>query len=162
MRGVSQPRSPGPAPWVAPGGAALLLASVVFDLALSGRLTLFFDLCFVVGCLALALTVRLDGWVAAGVGPPVAMLVGFAVLAAADPAALADPRDGVVQATVTGLAHHSGALAAGYALCLATLAVRRRRADLAPSPRPDEGAGAGTADGADRPQATKRATSPAP
>jgi hypothetical protein len=32
----------------------------------------------------------------------------------------------VVQAVVSGLAHHSGALVAGYALCLGTLALRQR------------------------------------
>ena len=39
---------------------------------------------------------------------------------------IAHPRDGVVQAVVSGLSHHSGALVAGYVLCLACLAIRHQ------------------------------------
>jgi len=38
----------------------------------------------------------------------------------------AHPRDGVVQAVVSGLSHHSGALVAGYLLCLTCLAIRHK------------------------------------
>jgi hypothetical protein len=41
---------------------------------------------------------------------------------------IAHPQDGAVQAVVSGLSHHSGALVLGYALCLTTLAVRQRMA----------------------------------
>lgn len=128
--GSSHPRQEddrAPARRLALVGAALALSAVAFDLALAGRLTLFFDLAFVVACLGLAVAVRPDALFTVGVGPPLLMVVGFVVLAAARPGAIADAGDGVVQATVTGLAHHSGALVTGYLLCLATLAVRRRR-----------------------------------
>ncbi|NYG56727.1 DUF6542 domain-containing protein [Nocardioides perillae] len=124
---------------VAALGAALVLAAAAFDLTFSGRLTMFFDLAFVVACLGLALAVRTDDVFTVGVLPPLLMLAAFVLLAAVDPAALDAPGDGVVQATVTGLAHHSAALASGYALCLATLAVRRRQAqssnrEVSPAP----------------------------
>ena len=48
--------------------------------------------------------------------------------AAGRPEAIASPRDGMVQAVVSGLAHHSVALIAGYALCLITLLARQRLA----------------------------------
>ena len=39
--------------------------------------------------------------------------------------AVADPGDGIVQAPVSGLAHHAGALVLGYALALVVLALRQ-------------------------------------
>jgi hypothetical protein len=39
---------------------------------------------------------------------------------------IASPHDGVVQAVITGLAHHSTGLFAGYAVCLLTLLARQR------------------------------------
>ena len=39
---------------------------------------------------------------------------------------IADAGDGVVQAVVSGLSHHAGALIVGYALCLGVLAIRHR------------------------------------
>lgn len=107
-------------------GVALALTTVVLDVALVGRVSLFFDLCFVVLCIALALKVRPTDFFTVGVLPPLIMVGVFALLAATRPDAIADPRDGVVQAVVSGLSHHSGALVSGYVLCLATLAVRQR------------------------------------
>jgi hypothetical protein len=107
-------------------GAALALTIVVLDVALVGRVSLFFDLCFVVLCIALALKVRPTDFFTVGVLPPLIMVGVFALLGLTRPAVIADPGDGVVQAVVSGLSHHSGALVAGYLLCLATLAVRQR------------------------------------
>lgn len=125
-------------------GAALALVALAFDLTLAGRLTLFFDLAFVVACLALAVAVRPHAFFTVGVSPPLLMVLAFVLLAGVHPGAIADPGDGLVQATVTGLARHSGALVTGYLLCLGTLAVRRRQQQLAGA------------------QATKRVVSPAP
>lgn len=141
---VSEPLAPSTRP-TEPGlrvallGAALVVTAVAFDLTFAGRLTMFFDLAFVVACLGLALVVRSDDVFTVGVLPPLLMLAGCVLLAAVDPAALGAPGDGVVQATVTGLAHHSAALVNGFALCLATLGVRRRQAqsskrEVSPAP----------------------------
>lgn len=126
-----------PGPQVVALGVALALTAVAVDLALVGRLSLFFDLGFVAMCLALALAVRPTDFFVVGVLPPLIMLGVFILLGAARPGVIAEPEDGVVQAVVSGLAHHSGALVAGYVLCLACLAVRQRVADpqrAAPTP----------------------------
>lgn len=109
-------------------GAAVALSAVVVDLALVGRVSMFFDLWFVVVCLGLAVRVRPRDFFTVGVLPPLLMLGAFAVLAADRPEAIANPGDGFVQAVVSGLAHHSVALVCGYALCLVTLFARQRAA----------------------------------
>jgi hypothetical protein len=124
-------------------GVALALTVVVVDLALVGRLSLFFDLCFVALCLVLALAVRPTDFFTVGVLPPLIMVAVFALLGATRPEAVAHPEDGVVQAVVSGLSHHSGALVVGYLLCLACLALRQRVARS-------------------QPQASNRSGSPAP
>ena len=89
-------------------GVAVALTVVIVDLALVGRVSLFFDLCFVVLCIGLV-----------GV---------FTLLGFTRPDVIAHAQDGVVQSVVSGLSHHSGALVVGYVLCLTTLAVRQRMA----------------------------------
>ncbi len=116
-------------------GLAAVLTVVVVNVLLVGELTLFFDLCFVVVCLTLALAVRTRDFFTVGVLPPLMMVGIFTMIGLSMPEVIAHPRDGVVQAVVTGLAHHSGALVAGYALCLATLAFRTR-SEPGPRPRP--------------------------
>lgn len=121
-------------------GVALALTVAVIDLALVGRLSLFFDLCFVALCLVLALAVRPTDFFTVGVLPPLIMVGVFALLGATRPQVIAHPEDGVVQAVVSGLSHHSGALVTGYVLCLACLAVRQRVAQTSnrsgsPAPR---------------------------
>lgn len=133
-----RPRPPRPAPprtlWEEgrrPGGqvaALTLLASLAVawgNLALTGRLTLFFDLTFVVLCLMAALAVRPRDFFVVGVLPPVALLITIAVLATRARPSVADEGDSLVQAVVSGLAHHAGALVAGYALALGILALRQ-------------------------------------
>ena len=121
-------------------GVALALTIVVVDMALVGRVSLFFDLAFVAMCLALALAVRPTDFFVVGVLPPLLMLGVLVLLDLTRPAVLGHPRDGLVQSVVTGLAEHSGALVAGYALCLVTLAVRQHHlaqaANRAGSPAP--------------------------
>ncbi|MGH3362758.1 MAG: DUF6542 domain-containing protein [Nocardioides sp.] len=107
-------------------GAAVALTVTVLDVAMAGRVSLFFDLCFVALCVALALTVRPTDFFTVGVLPPMIMVGVFALLGLARPEAIAHPEDGVVQAVVSALSHHSGALVAGYVLCLTTLAYRHR------------------------------------
>lgn len=107
-------------------GAALTLTAVAFDYLVVGHLSFFFDLCFVVVCLGLALVVAPGNFYAVGVLPPLLLLGLFLLIGAVEPGFIADPRDGLVQAVVSGLAHHSLALVSGYALCLATLGWRQR------------------------------------
>jgi len=109
-------------------GVAVALTVIVVNVAMVGRVSLFFDLWFVLLCLGLALLVRPRDFFTVGVLPPLIMVVGFAILAIDRPGAIASPRDGLVQAVVSGLAHHSVALVCGYALCLVTLLARQRTA----------------------------------
>ena len=77
-------------------------------------------------CLALALVVKPHDFFTVGVLPPLMMMAVFVLLGAVAPETVADKGDGIVQSVVSGLAHHSGALVAGYAVCLGTLALRQR------------------------------------
>jgi hypothetical protein len=115
-------------------GVALTLTAVSVDVLLVGRLTLFFDLCFMALCLGLAALVRRRDFYLVALLPPALMVVvfGFVALVARD--AVADPRDSVVQAVVSGVATHGIALGVGYALCLGWLGWRLHRegeADIA-------------------------------
>lgn len=135
MTGVSQPRTAlgsgrEPGRHVVVLGAALALSAVAFDLSLAGELTMFFDLAFITLCLALALAVKPHDFFTVGVLPPLLMAGTFALLGGIRPASIGAAGDGVLQATISGLAHHSAALVAGYVLCLGTLALRRRRLGL--------------------------------
>ena len=114
---------------------ALALTAVVLDQALVGSLSLLFDVCFVLLCVATALAVRPTDFFTVGVLPPLLMVGVFAMLGATRPDVIADPGDGVVQAVVSGLSHHAGALVTGYALCLVVLAVRHRVLTQAASKR---------------------------
>jgi hypothetical protein len=107
-------------------GVALALTFVVVDLALVGRVSLFFDLCFVATCLTAALLVRPRDFFTVGVLPPLLMLGTMVLVALNGTQVIADRHDSVVQAVITGLAHHSVALFVGYAVCLAILVLRRR------------------------------------
>ena len=107
-------------------GLAVALTVVVIDLTVGEQLSLFFDLCFVVLCLGLALAVRPSDFFTVGVLPPLLMVSVFVLLGTVAPAAVAHRGDNVVQAVVSGLASHAGALVVGYGLCLGTLALRQR------------------------------------
>lgn len=109
-------------------GVAAMLTAVGIDLALAGRLTQFFDLCFVALCLALAALVRRRDFFAVALLPPLLMIGVFAFVALVARNALADPRDSLVQAVVSGVATHGVGLFAGYVLCLGWLGWRLRRA----------------------------------
>lgn len=102
------------------------LATVLLDLALLDRVSLLFDLVFVLLCVSVALLVRPRDFFVVGVLPPLLMLGVFLTLATTHRSAIADPADGMVQAVVSGLSRHSIALGLGYALCLAALGLRQR------------------------------------
>lgn len=103
---------------------ALALSAVVLDVALGADLGLFFDLCFVALCVTIALQVRPGDFFTVGVLPPLLMLGVLVLLELTRPEVLGDPKDGLVQSVVTGLAQHSSALVSGYLLCLVVLAIR--------------------------------------
>jgi hypothetical protein len=108
--------------------AALVLTAAAAETALVGHLRLFFDLWFVLVCLGAALLVRPGDFFTVGVLPPLLMAGTMVIVALNGPRVIATPHDSVVQAVITGLAHHSLALFAGYAVCLATLVARQRAA----------------------------------
>jgi uncharacterized protein DUF6542 len=110
---------------VAVAAGALVLLVVLVDRATFGGLTLFFDIAFVLVCAGAALSVRPREFFVIGVYPPLLMAGTFAVLSAVSRDSLGDPADGFLQAVVSGLAHHAGALVAGYALTLVVLALRQ-------------------------------------
>jgi hypothetical protein len=111
--------------------AVLSCALVIgLDLALTGRLSPVFDVGFVLVCVGSSLSVRPRDFFRVGVMPPFLMLGLTTVLAFAHPVAIANAGDGVVQAVISGLAHHSGALFAADVLSLVVLAVRHRVATL--------------------------------
>ena len=107
-------------------GAAVALTAAAVDLIATGGVGVLFDLAFAPLCVALALRVRPDDFFTVGVLPPLLIVGVFVIVGLGRPAALGDPGDGLVQAVVTGLSHHSGALLLGYLLCLAVLMVRHR------------------------------------
>ena len=103
-----------------------LVLLVLADVVATGGAGRVFDSGFVVVCVAIALAVRPDEFFRIGVLPPMQMLGIFSVLAVAHRGWIAPPEDGLVQALISALAHHSGALLAGYAACLIVLAIRQR------------------------------------
>ena len=107
-------------------GLAVALSVVVLDLARADRVTVLFDVVFVLVCVGIAMLVRPQDFFTVGVLPPLIMASVFVLVGLAEPAAIAHPEDGLVQAVVSGLSTHAMALGIGYGLCLACLAVRRR------------------------------------
>ena len=105
---------------------ALTLTAATVEITLAGGLGLFFDLCFVATCLTAALMVRPREFFTVGVLPPLLMLGTMVLVALNGTQVIASRHDSVVQAVITGLARHSVALFIGYAVCLVTLALRRR------------------------------------
>ena len=98
---------------------------MLLDLAVNRDLTLFFDLSFVLVCVGAALAVRPRDFFLIGVFPPLLMAGMFVVLAVVARGLVADAGDGLLQAVVSGLAHHSAYLVVGYVLTLTLLAVRQ-------------------------------------
>lgn len=105
--------------------AVVLVAAIALDLLVFGRLGLPFDVVFVLACAAAALAVRPREFFVVGVLPPLLLAAVVVVLAVIARGVIADRNDVLPQAVVSGLAHHSGALVAGYALTLVVLALRQ-------------------------------------
>jgi hypothetical protein len=105
--------------------AAVALLVVLAHLVLADELTWVFDVAFVLLCVSAALAVRPRDFFVVGVMPPLLMAGTMLLLAVVARSAIADPRDGAVQALVSGLAHHASALVLGYALVLGILALRQ-------------------------------------
>ena len=102
------------------------LLVLALDLAINSRLTLLFDIGFVLLCLAAALAVRPRDFFHVGVLPPL-LLLGFITLVASIRRSwVAESGDGLIQAVVSGLAHRASGLLAAYLLALAVLAIRQR------------------------------------
>lgn len=122
---------------VAALASALTLTVATVEISVAGHLGLFFDACFVAICLVSALLVRRRDFFTVGVLPPLLMLGAMVIVALNGPDVIAAPQDSKVQAVISGLAHHSGALFAGYAGCLLTLLTRQRlaRARRSATPR---------------------------
>ncbi len=102
------------------------LVVLAVDLAIFGRLTLVFDIGFVLVCLGAALAVHPRDFFRVGVLPPLLLLGLIALVAIVHRAWIAEAGDGFVQAVVSGLAHRASGLLTAYLLVLAVLAVRQR------------------------------------
>lgn len=98
---------------------------VVLDLVLDGRLGLPFDVTLVMLSVVAALWVRPADFFTVGVLPPLLLAATVVTLVAVDRGTVAQPDDAVLQAVVSGLAHHALALLIGYAATLAILALRQ-------------------------------------
>ncbi len=104
-------------------------ALAVLDLALVGRLSIFFDLSFVVVCLVAAMAVRARDLFTAAVLPPLAFGATIAGVALLWPDTIA-PHLGLVATFLAGLATHATGLIFGCGTALLTVAARasaRRR-----------------------------------
>ncbi len=116
-------RRPGPLLAVAGGVVVLLVATL--DLMIFDDVTLLTDIAFVLVCVAAALAVHPRDFFVVGVCPPLMLASVFAILAVVARGSFAEPSDGFLQAVVSGLAHHAGALIIGYGLTLGLLALRQ-------------------------------------
>ena len=103
---------------------ALVLAALL-DLPFGNDLGMFFDVVFVVVCVTCALWVRPRDFFTVGVLPPLELALVVVGVALLDRAAVARTDDPLLQAVVSGLAHHSLALVVGYGLTLLVLALRQ-------------------------------------
>jgi uncharacterized protein DUF6542 len=103
--------------------SALLVGA---DLLVTGRLERIFDSGFIVLCVGMALAIRPQDFFRVGVLPPMLLLGVSLILGLGHRTAIAERGDGFVQSVISGLAHHSGPLMAGYVLALAVLGIRAR------------------------------------
>jgi hypothetical protein len=102
------------------------LVVLVLDLAITRRLTLVFDIGFVLVCVGAALAVHPRDFFHVGVLPPLLLLGLVSLVAIANSGWVAEPGDGFVQAVVSGLAHRATGLLAAYLLALGVLMIRQR------------------------------------
>lgn len=107
---------------------ALLAAAalIAIDLLITGRLGVLFDIGFIALCIGTALMVRPTEFFKVAVLPPILLLVVCAATAIVHRAGVAAADDGFVQAIVSGLAHHSGALFAATINAILVMGIRTR------------------------------------
>lgn len=108
---------------------AVTLTLVVADTVMFATVGLLFDFGFVMLCATLALWVRPGEFIVVGLFPPLVMLGVFTLFGLTTPGVIAHPDDGIVQAVVSGVSHHSLALFIGYAVCLGCLGYRQHLID---------------------------------
>jgi hypothetical protein len=111
---------------VAAVGLLGTLTIALVDLALGGRLSMFFDLGFITLCLGLGLLPRRESSYVVAFAPPLVLMASFALIGVVDAGVVGHPDDGMVQSVITGLTNHAAPLAIGYALCLGALGLRQR------------------------------------
>ena len=124
-------------------GLALALTVAALDLVVTNHVGLLFDLGFVVVCLALALLVHPRDFFTVGVLPPLLMLATIWLLAVTRAESVARAGDGLAQAVISGLSHHSLGLVVAYLSCLAVLVIRVRVRVQRESAEPDVLRGSG-------------------
>ena len=113
-----------------PGRGVVLVSGLAtagtaaLDFALTGRLTFFFDLTFVVICLVAAMAVRGHDLFTTGVLPPIAFGATIGAIALTSPATFSAAGSGISEVFLTGLTAHAGALVFGYGTALVTVAGR--------------------------------------
>jgi hypothetical protein len=117
-----------------------LAAVVAIDVVLDDKLGLPFDVALVLLSIVAALWVRASDFFTVGVLPPLLLAATVVTLVVVDQNAVAQPRDGAIQAVVSGLAHHALALLIGYGSSLALLALRQVAIRNAGALRPKVGA----------------------
>jgi hypothetical protein len=99
---------------------------MALDLVVNGRLTIIFDIGFVLVCIAAALLVHPRDFFHVGVLPPLLLLGLIALVSIVHSGWVSAAGDGFVQAVVSGLAHRATGLLAAYLLALGVLAIRQR------------------------------------
>ncbi len=112
-----------------PGRGITLVAAlgtglvVGLDFALTGSLSYFFDLTFVVICLVASMAVRGHDLFTSGVLPPLVFGAAIAVVSVLAPTTFV-ASGGIAETFLTGLTSHAGALVFGYGTALITVAGR--------------------------------------
>jgi hypothetical protein len=114
-----------PGALVVPASAVVLAVATLISLWAGDRVGVFFDVVFVLTCIGAALAVRPRDFFTVGVLPPLLLAATVLALALTDRGAVARADDALVQAFVSGLAHHALALVLGYGVALAVLALRQ-------------------------------------
>lgn len=109
---------------IAAAACATSVACAAVDAALTGRVGLVFDMCFVIICVASALMFRPEDLYVAAAMPPLVFALTVGVVAAVSPTALIDHATGFGQGLLGGLVHGAGWLVAGYAGSLLALGCR--------------------------------------
>ena len=117
----SLPGMPGRGIIVVAGLATGLVVGL--DFALTGSLSYFFDLTFVVICLVAAMAVRGHDLFTSGVLPPLVFGAAIGLVSLLAPTTFV-ASGGIAETFLTGLTSHAGALVFGYGTALVTVAGR--------------------------------------